>query len=172
VDILGARRDRRFNVAMTDPYLALKLVHLIGACVLFGTGLGIAFFMWMAHRTADAATVAATARIVVIADTVFTATAAIVQPATGAALARVMGFSLLEPWIVASFVLYVAVGACWLPVVWIQIRLRDLALAARDARAPLPERYRRLFRIWFILGWPAFVGVIAIFVLMIVKPPL
>ena len=157
---------------MPGPYLALKLAHVIGACVLFGTGMGIAFFMWMAHRTAHAAFIAATARTVIIADAVFTATAVVLQPVTGAALAWVMGFSLVEPWIVASFVLYLLVGACWLPVVLIQMALRDLARAARDAGAPLPARYHRLFRIWFILGWPAFAGVVAIFVLMIAKPSL
>lgn len=155
---------------MTDLYVWLKLVHVIGACMLFGTGLGIAFFLWMAHRTADPGTIAATARIVVIADAVFTASAVILQPLTGAALAHVMGYSLLAPWIVASFGLYLLVGACWLPVVWIQIKLRDLACAARDAGLPLPARYHRLFRIWFMLGWPAFAGVIAIFALMIGKP--
>jgi uncharacterized membrane protein len=155
---------------MIGPYLWLKLVHLIGACVLLGTGLGIAFFMWMAHRTGDAGIIASTGRIVVIADAVFTASAAILQPLTGAALAHVMGLPLLEPWIVCSFALYLFVGACWLPVVWIQIRLRDLAVAARDARQPLPAQYRKLFRIWFALGWPAFAGVIAIFALMIAKP--
>jgi uncharacterized membrane protein len=155
---------------MTDLYVWLKLIHVISACVLFGTGLGIAFFMWMAHRTADPATIASTARIAVIADAVFTASAVIVQPLTGAALARVMGYSLLEPWIVASFGLYFFVGACWLPVVCIQIRLRDLARAARDAGMPLPAQYHRLFRVWFILGWPAFAGVVAIFALMIDKP--
>lgn len=155
---------------MTALYVLLELVHVISACVLFGTGLGIAFFMWMAHRTADPGTVASTARIVVIADAVFTASAVILQPLTGAALAHVMGYPLLAPWIVASLGLYLFVGACWLPVVWIQIKLRDLAQAARDAGLPLPARYHRLFRIWFILGWPAFAGVIAIFALMIGKP--
>ena len=157
---------------MIDLFLALKLTHVIGACVLFGTGMGIAFFMWMAHRTANAGVVAATARIVVIADAVFTATAVIVQPVSGAALAHVMGFSLLEPWIVSSFVLYLFVGACWLPVVVIQVKLRDLARVAHDAGTPLPARYHRLFRIWFMLGWPAFAGVVVIFALMIAKPPL
>jgi uncharacterized membrane protein len=157
---------------MIDLYVWLKLIHVIAACVLFGTGLGIAFFMWMAHRTADPGTIASTARIVVIADAVFTTTAVILQPLTGAALAHVLGYSLLEPWIVASFGLYFFVGACWLPVVWIQIKLRDLARAARDAGMPLPAQYRRLFRIWFILGWPAFAGVVAIFALMISKPPI
>ena len=155
---------------MTDLYVWLKLIHVIGASVLFGTGLGIAFFMWMGHRTADPATIASTGRIAVIADAAFTASAVILQPLTGAALARVMGYSLLEPWIVASLGLYFFVGACWLPVVCIQIRLRDLARAARDAGMPLPAQYRRLFRVWFILGWPAFAGVVAIFALMIDKP--
>jgi uncharacterized membrane protein len=157
---------------MSDPYVWLKLAHVIGACVLFGTGLGIAFFMWMAHRTADPATIAATARSVVIADAVFTASAVILQPLTGAALAHLMGYSLRAPWIVASLGLYLLVGACWLPVVWIQIKLRDLAGAARDSGLPLPARYHQLFRIWLALGWPAFAGVIAIVALMIGKPSL
>jgi uncharacterized membrane protein len=151
-------------------YLWLKLVHVIGACVLLGTGLGIAFFMWMAHRTGDAGVIVSTGRIVVIADAVFTASAAILQPLTGVALAQVMGFPLLDPWIVCSFALYLFVGMCWLPVIFIQIKLRDIAAAARDAGQPLPAQYRKLFRIWFALGWPAFAGVIAIFALMLAKP--
>ena len=157
---------------MMDLYAILKIAHVIGACVLFGTGLGIAFFMWMANRTADPAVIAGTARIVVIADTLFTATAVVAQPATGVALATLAGISLRSPWIILALALYLVVGACWLPVVWIQIRLRDLAAEARDAGGPLPAQYHRLFRIWFILGWPAFAGVMAIFVLMIAKPPL
>jgi len=155
-----------------DLYAILRIAHVIGACVLFGTGLGIAFFMWMANRTADPAVIAGTARIVVMADTLFTATAVVAQPATGVALATLAGISLRSPWIVLALALYLVVGACWLPVVWIQIKLRDLAAAARDAGVPLPAQYHRLFRIWFILGWPAFAGVMAIFVLMIAKPPL
>ena len=156
---------------MTDFILALKLIHILGAAVLFGTGLGIAFFMWMAHRTGDAATIAQTARIVVVADAMFTATAVIVQPLSGVLLAWSIGYSLWEPWIVVSLALYAFVGLCWLPVVWIQIELRNLALLAVRDRAQLPPRYHRLFRVWFTLGWPAFVGVIVIFALMMWKPP-
>jgi uncharacterized membrane protein len=157
-------------ISSYDLHLLLRLIHLLGAATLFGTGLGIAFFMWMAHRTGDAVVVAATARVVVIADTIFTATAVVVQPLSGLALAHVAGYSLWDSWIVLSIGLYVLVGACWLPVVWIQIRLRDLARDAARAGAALPAEYQRLFRIWFILGWPAFAGVMAIFVLMIWKP--
>jgi uncharacterized membrane protein len=154
---------------MSDLLLGLRLLHILGATVLFGTGLGIAFFMLMAHRTRDAALIAHTARVVVIADALFTATAVVIQPLTGLGLARLIGYSLTEPWLALSLVLYVLVGACWLPVVWIQLRLRDLAAAAREGMA-LPAAYDRLFRIWFALGWPAFAGVIAIFVLMVWKP--
>ena len=155
---------------MSDFYLTLKLIHILGAAVLFGTGLGIAFFMLMAHRTRDAAAIAATARTVVIADALFTATAVVIQPVTGAAMAWLVGFSLFHWWIVATIVLYVMVGLCWLPVVWIQIQLRNLAADAAKRGTPLPQRYDDLFRIWFWLGWPAFAGVIAIFALMIWKP--
>ena len=155
---------------MIDLVVWLELIHAVGACVLLGTGLGIAFLMWMAHRSADPGLIASTARILVIADAAFTTGAVILQPLSGAALAHVMGYSLREPWIVVSFGIYLLVGACWLPVVWIQIRLRDLARAARDTGTPLPAQYHRLFRIWFILGWPAFAGVIAILALMIAKP--
>ena len=157
---------------MTDIYFALKLIHILGATVLFGTGLGIAYFMWMAHRTGDAATIAQTARVVVIADTVFTATAVVVQPLTGLVLVYLVGYSPFESWIVLSILLYVAVGACWLPVVRIQLLLRDLARKAAGSGVGLPPRYHRLFRLWFILGWPAFAGVVAIFALMVWKPAL
>ena len=155
---------------MTSLHIVLKLIHVLGAMVLFGTGLGIAFFMVMAHRTRDAALIAHTARTVVIADAVFTATAVIVQPVSGAALVWLLGYSWREPWIVASLALYLLAGLCWLPVVWIQIKLRNFAAdAARRGEEPSAE-YRRLFRIWLALGWPAFLAVIAILVLMIAKP--
>jgi uncharacterized membrane protein len=157
---------------MTATILALKFVHIIGATILFGTGLGIAFFMWMAHRSGDPRIIAGTARVVVIADTVFTATAAIVQPISGALLAWSIGYSLWHPWIALSLALYVFVGVCWLPVVWIQMRLRDLAHAAVRDNTRLPGRYHQLFRLWFMLGWPAFIAVLAIFALMIWRPPL
>jgi uncharacterized membrane protein len=153
-------------------YFALKLIHLLGSAVLFGTGLGIAFFLWMAHRTRDPAAIAHTARMAVIADAVFTATAVVVQPLSGAYLAWYAGYLFSEHWIVLSLVLYVLVGACWLPVVWIQLQLRDLAAAAARDGTSLPDRYQHLFRVWFWLGWPAFGGVIAIFALMIWKPVL
>jgi uncharacterized membrane protein len=148
-----------------------KFIHVLGASVLFGTGLGIAYFMLMAHRTGHAGVIAVTARFVVLADLMFTATAVVVQPVSGWLLARSIGLSPLdESWIVVSLLLYVLVGLCWLPVVFIQMRMRELAHEAAVGAKPLPEAYYRLFGIWFVLGWPAFFGVLAIFALMVWQP--
>jgi uncharacterized membrane protein len=151
-------------------YFILKYLHVIGAAVLLGTGAGIAFFMLLAHRTGNAVTVAAVARIVVIADFLFTATAVVLQPITGLALAWEAGYSLLDGWIVLSVVLYLLTGAFWLPVVWMQMRMRDLARAAAHDFQPLPRAYHRLFWLWFAFGFPAFGAVLGIFWLMIAKP--
>ncbi|MGZ2455666.1 DUF2269 family protein [Rhizobium sp. IY2] len=148
----------------------LLLAHVIGATVLFGTGAGIAFFMVMAHRTRDPALVAHVSATVVIADTVFTATAAILQPVTGTLLARSIGWDLSEGWIALSLLLYVVTGLFWLPVVWIQIRLRNLARAAAASGKALPPAYFSLYRIWFAFGFPAFSAVLGIFWLMLTKP--
>jgi len=148
------------------------MLHLLGAGVLFGTGLGIAFFMFWAHRTGDARAIATTAKIVVSADYIFTATAVVAQPITGALLARELGYSLTEGWILVSLGLYVLTGLCWLPVVWLQLKMRDLAVAAAAGGAPLPDAYYRAQRAWFWLGWPAFAAVMAIYWLMISRPEL
>lgn len=155
---------------MSGLMLSLKLVHVLSGAVLFGTGAGIAFFMLMADRTRDARTVAAVARIVVIADFVFTASAVVVQPITGFWLMALEGYRPSEPWIVSALGLYVVAGACWLPVVRMQMEMRRLAEAAAAAAEPLPERYHRLYRRWFLLGWPAFAAVIGIYALMVFKP--
>jgi uncharacterized membrane protein len=151
-------------------YFALKFVHIIGAAVLLGTGAGIAFFMLMAHLNGKPEVIAAVARIVVIADFLFTATAMVAQPVTGVLLARFVGYSLLEGWIVLSIILYVLTGAFWLPVVWMQMRMRDLAAAAARNDASLPHAYHRLFWLWFVFGFPAFGAVAAVFWLMIARP--
>ena len=151
-------------------YFALKFLHIIGAAVLMGTGAGIAFFMLVAHRTGNIATIAGVARIVVIADFIFTATAAVAQPITGIALAWHLGYALTEGWIVLAVALYLFVGAFWLPVVGMQIRMRDLAVAALAEGTPLPERYHRLFRLWFLFGFPAFGAMLVIYWLMITRP--
>ena len=153
-------------------YLLLKFLHVIGAAVLLGTGAGIAFFMLRAHRTGDARVIAGVAKIVVLADFLFTATAVVAQPITGVLLAQEAGFALSEPWIVASVGLYVFTGLFWLPVVSMQMRMRALAEAAATGDGVLPGAYHRLFWTWFAFGFPAFAAVLCIFWLMIAKPML
>jgi len=151
-------------------YLVLKFAHVIGAAVLLGTGAGIAFFMLLAHRDGKPQVVAGVARIVVIADFLFTATAVVAQPVTGVWLALHVGYPLTEGWILVSVFLYLLTGAFWLPVVWMQMRMRDLAAAAARDGAQLPADYHRLFGLWFAFGFPAFGAVLAIFWLMIQRP--
>jgi len=151
-------------------YEILKFLHVLGAVVILGTGAGIAFFMLMAHRTGDARFIGGTAAVVVRADMIFTATAVLIQPVTGYFLARQTGVPLTEGWAAAALALYLFAGAFWLPVVWIQARMRDLALEAARAGTPLPSRYHRLFRLWFVFGFPGFGSVLAILWLMIAKP--
>ena len=153
-------------------FLAVKYLHIVGAVVLLGTGTGIAFFMLMAHRSGEAGFVARTAGVVVLADMLFTATAAVAQPLSGAALIHLAGWSWGEPWIALSLGLYLAVGLFWLPVVWMQARMRDLARSADRRGVPLPPAYHRLFGWWFAFGIPGFGGTAAILWLMIAKPVL
>ncbi len=155
-----------------EPVDVLRWLHVIGAAVLLGTGAGIAFFMLMAHRTRQPALVAHVAGTVVVADLLFTATAVVAQPLTGLGLALLVGWPLTEGWLLVSLALYVLTGLFWLPVVWIQLRMRDLARAAAREGLPLPGEYHRLFRIWFACGIPAFLAVLAILWLMLAKPSL
>ena len=165
--VTGGRGKRAMEIDVL-----LKLIHLIGASVLFGTGAGIAFFMYWADRSGDVQTIASTARIVVVADFIFTATAVVLQPLTGLGLAHVKGYDFFEPWILASLGLYLLIGVCWIPVIFLQITMRNEAEYARDKMLPLSGKYHRAMRRWFWLGIPAFFGTIAIFWLMIARPAL
>jgi uncharacterized membrane protein len=148
----------------------LRVAHILGACVLIGTGSGIAFFMLMAHRTAEPYFVAKTASVVVVADMVFTATAAIVQPITGYQLMRQLGWGLSDGWLVLSLALYVFIGVFWLPVVWVQARMRDEAMISVQKEIALTSRYNRLYRIWFACGVPAFSAILVLLWLMVARP--
>jgi uncharacterized membrane protein len=151
-------------------YLWIKWLHIMSSTVLFGTGFGIAFFFVRAQRTGNVAIIASVGRDVVLADAMFTATAVVIQPASGIALALMAGYALSSLWLLLSIALYFVVGACWLPVVWLQIRMRDLAVAAATSSSPLPVEYKQYYRWWFALGWPAFIGVLVIFYMMVAKP--
>ena len=155
---------------MTLYFFVLQYLHVIGATVLLGTGAGIAFFMLRAHFTRDVFVIAGVARIVVTADFVFTATAVVVQPVTGYLLAKFLGYPIFDGWIALSLILYAVTGAFWIPVVFMQIRMRNLAEAAVRSGTVLPPAYHRLFWTWFAFGFPAFAAVLGILWLMTSRP--
>jgi uncharacterized membrane protein len=157
---------------VNDAYPLVKTLHILSATILFGTGLGTAFHMWMTHLSGDVRAIAMVSRNVVRADFLFTTPAVIVQPLSGAALIWMTAADSLAPWLVTVYALYALTGLCWLPVVRLQIRIRNLACAAAETGTALPPLYYRAMRIWFMLGWPAFIAIMAILWLMVAKPPL
>jgi uncharacterized membrane protein len=150
--------------------LVLKWLHICSAMLLFGTGLGTAFFKFSADLSRDPRVIAYTNRRVVLADWLFTTPTIMLQPWTGYWLVQAYGYPPTAPWLLASYALFVLAGLCWLPVVWLQIRMRDDSAAALAAGAPLGERYWRDARLWFWLGIPAFISMVAVLYLMTVKP--
>ena len=151
-------------------YSLLKTVHILSAAVLFGTGMGIAFFQFMAWRSRDVKVFAAIARLTVIADWLFTASAVVLQPLSGLLLLKMAGYPWNAPWLLWSYGLYLLAGVMWLPVVWMQGRIARFAAQAVAEQQPIPAEAHRLMRIWFCCGWPAFGAVLGIYWLMIAKP--
>ena len=158
------------QIADMDWYLLIKTAHILSATILFGTDMGIAFFMFRSHFTDDLTEKYFAARTTVLAAWCFTLPAVIIQPVTGAWLVWHLGFGWMETWLAVTYALYALAGLCWLPVVGIQLRLKQMIMQARTTDTPLPDRYYRLFRWWFWLGWPAFGGLIVIFLMMVIKP--
>jgi uncharacterized membrane protein len=151
-------------------YLTLKWLHILSAILLFGTGLGSAFYKFRTDRRGNVAAIASTNRLVVIADWAFTTPTIILQPLTGIAMAMIVGWPLSTHWIFVSFALYALAGVCWLPVVWLQIRMRDMAETAAREGSALPTRYTIYARSWLWLGVPAFAAMVAVVALMVFKP--
>jgi uncharacterized membrane protein len=151
-------------------YVTAKWLHILSSTILFGTGIGSAFYMLAASLNRDPRVVLLVVRYVVIADWIFTATTVVIQPVTGFYLAHLAGMPLSNRWIVWSTLLYLVAGACWLPVVWLQIRMRELARVAVAGGTALPPLYWRYLRIWVALGIPAFLALVVVFYLMVAKP--
>lgn len=151
-------------------YVVVKWLHILSSTFLFGTGIGSAWYMLFVTMSRDVRAIAVVARNVVIADWVFTATTAVIQPLTGFYMIHLAGYPFHSKWIMWSTALYVIAGACWLPVVWIQMRLRDLSAEAARTNTELPPQYWRLFKTWIALGVPAFAAFVFIFWLMVAKP--
>lgn len=153
-----------------ELYTIIKTIHILSSVILFGTGIGIAFFMFRSWFTDNIHEKFYAAKNTVLADYLFTFPAVILQPISGAALVHMAGFDWADLWLVITYVIYIGAGLCWLPVVWIQIQLKNMCKEASEKGAELPERYDQLFKIWFVLGWPAFLGLVVIFYLMVAKP--
>lgn len=153
-----------------DFYFVVKTLHIISSAILFGTGIGIAFFMFCSSFSTNLYEKYYAARFTVLADYLFTLPAVILQPVTGIWLIVNGGYDPMALWLQVTYALYVLAGICWLPVVWIQIQLRSMLKLSVETGNPLPTRYQNLFRIWFCLGWPAFASLIVIFYLMVTKP--
>ena len=150
-------------------YAALKTLHILSMVLLFGTGLGSAFYKWMADRSGNVAHIAVTNRHVVLADWIFTTPTVIFQPLSGLWMVHLLGLPLSTPWIAATLLLFAVAGVCWLPVVWLQIRMRSLSADAVARNMPLPQRYWHMARWWFWLGVPAFTAMVLVVALMVFK---
>ena len=152
-----------------DLYLVIKALHITSATILFGTGLGIANAMVVGHHSGSTEERAFAARMTVKADFILTLPSVIVQPISGAWLIWQGGFRWDEKWLVASYGIYLLAGACWVPVVLIQMRMKRMIESRLRGEAFDEASYNRLFRTWFALGWPAFGGLIIVFWLMVAK---
>ncbi len=150
-------------------YLILKYLHIISAILLFGTGLGSAFYKWMADRSGNINHIAITNKNVVLADWLFTTPTVIFQPISGVWMATIVGYPLATPWIMYSLILYVIAGACWLPVVYLQIKMKKMAEFAMQNNTELPNKYWRYAKMWFVLGIPAFIAMVLVVLLMVFK---
>jgi uncharacterized membrane protein len=151
-------------------YMIVKWLHILSSTFLFGTGIGSAFYMLFTSLSRDVRAIAVVSRHVVLADWIFTTSTIIIQPVTGIYMIHLAGYPWTSKWIMWSIALYFLAGACWLPVVWIQLKMRDMAqLAARDG-TELPALYWRYLRLWVILGIPAFIALVIVFWLMVSKP--
>ncbi|AON57038.1 DUF2269 domain-containing protein [Herbaspirillum seropedicae] len=151
-------------------YLAIKWLHIMSATFMFGTGFGTAFYMFVTNRSRNVQAIAVVTRWVVRADWWFTTPAVIIQPISGLWMMHLAGYPVTAPWLAWSLALYALAGSCWLPVVWLQLRMRDMAQTAAAGASDLPERFWRFERIWIVLGFPAFGGLVIVYWLMVHKP--
>lgn len=151
-------------------YLLVKWLHILSATILFGTGIGIAFFKWITDRSGDVRAIRISSERTVLADWIFTTPAVIAQPVSGIAMAHLAGYPIVTGWVSYSIGLYALAGCCWLPVLWLQIRMRALARLADQTGVPLPPLYWAYARNWFWLGVPAFLALLIVYWLMVAKP--
>lgn len=155
-----------------NTYLFVKALHIMSSVLMVGTGFGTAYYLFFTNRIGRVSSIADVARLVVRADWWFTTPAVIFQPLSGIWLAYVAGWPLTTPWLLWSIGLFIMTGACWLPVVWLQLRLAKIAREADDRNEALPAIYWRYARYWEWLGYPAFIAMLGVYFLMVMKPDL
>lgn len=153
-----------------NTYLFLKWAHILSSVLLVGTGFGSAFYLYFIHRTRNTQAIAEVAQLVVKADFWFTTPAVIIQPLTGYAMMSMSSYTFSQSWLFWTIGLYIIAGVCWLPVVWLQLRMADMATAAVADNAVLPNHYWRYARYWEWLGYPAFIAMLGVYWLMVFKP--
>ena len=151
-------------------YFAVKVLHILSATLMVGTGFGTAFYMFFVNRSGNVQAMAVVTRLVARADWWFTTPSVIIQPLSGFWMIHLAGYPMHSRWIMWSIALYVLAGLCWLPVVWLQLRMRDMAGDAARNLLPLPVRYWRYEKIWTALGFPAFGALMVVYWLMVHKP--
>lgn len=155
-----------------SAYLIIKWMHVISSVLLVGTGFGSAFFMFFGNRSGSVAAQAVISRLVVRADWWFTTPAGIFQPLSGFWLAQQAGWPMSTPWLALAIAFYVLAGICWLPVVFLQLRMARMAASAARDGSKMPSAYRQYQRRWEAFGYPAFAAMLVIFYLMLTKPAL
>jgi len=153
-----------------DLYLTVKTLHILSSTILLGTGIGIAFFMFRSYFATNSHQKLYAAKTTVLADYLFTLPAVVIQPISGIWLVINGGYNWVDLWLISTVIIYAFVGLCWIPVVWIQIQLKQILIKSLEMNTPLPLQYNHLFKIWMMLGIPAFIGLVAIFFLMVMKP--
>lgn len=150
-------------------YLCIKYLHVIAAVFLFGFGMGSYLYLIAASRTGNPQVIAHVARMVVRFDAWITTPAGFVQIITGYLLMRLSGLPMSTGWLLTSLVIFVCVGALWLPVLLLQKRLHAMAVGAGASGQPLEGRYASVYRWWFWMGVCGFAGMFVIVLMMVTK---
>ena len=158
---------------MIDVIFAIKFVHVLAAAAMFGTWLGLAAFMWLAHRSKNTSVVALISQFVVTIEKTVMIPAIVLQPLSGFPLAYAIGLQpFSELWILISLAVFAAIVVCWVLAMRAEIRIRNLAREAALESEPLPKSYRQKFRTWRLLAVLLLLGMMCVFALMIWQPRL
>ncbi len=145
-------------------YFLLKLIHILSATLMIGTGLGSAFYLYLTYKKSAVQTVKEVLNFVILADTIFTTPSVIIQLITGIMLSDLLGL-LYTDWFWLVLAVSVIVLVLWLRAAFIQFKLKKLL----EEENKLSPKFHHLMNIWFILGVPSFGGAIYLYYLMVYR---